>query len=244
MYTLGYRFRPWRDGKAIADGPAILNYIRETATEYDLDKEIRYGHTVNRAAWSSDDSQWTVEVSVGTPHVSKGSTMAEDLPQSREAAKPQSKIFTCKFLYLCTGYYDYDAGYTPEWAGFDKYKGAVIHPQKWPEGLNYAGKRVIVIGSGATAVTLVPAMAETAEHVTMLQRSPTYVVSMPAEDKIAKFLRAFLPAKAAYVLMRWKNVLRQMFFYALSRKRPAMIKRKIAKGVVKAVGNAVRHKPS
>ena len=239
MYTLGYRFRPWRDGKAIADGPAILNYIRETATEYDLDKEIRYGHTVNRAEWSSADSQWTVEVSVSSPHVSMGSTTAEDLPQSREAAKePQRKAleFTCKFLYLCTGYYEYEAGYTPEWPSFDDYKGTVIHPQKWPEGLDYAGKRVIVIGSGATAVTLVPAMAETAEHVTMLQRSPTYVVSMPAEDKIANFLRAILPAKAAYVLMRWKNVLRQMFFYALSRKRPSMMKRMIAKGVEKEVG--------
>ena len=272
MYTLGYRFRPWTDPKAIADGPAILNYIRETSAAYDLDKEIRYNRRVRRAEWSSKDAKWTVEVETGprvnSPHVSKGSvnpkepepngndvaTQAEIRPvgsvpldnettsQSPEAANPETIHFTCNFLYLCTGYYDYTAGYTPAWPGFDNYKGIVVHPQKWPEDLNYAGKNVLVIGSGATAVTLVPAMAETAAHVTMLQRSPTYVVTMPGEDKIANGLRKFLPAKAAYAITRWKNVLRQMFFYELSRKRPEFMKRLIAKGVTKEVGEEIAEK--
>ena len=226
MFTLGYRFRPWQDGKAIADGPAILDYIRETAREYDLEKDIRYGHRVRRAEWSSESSQWTVEVEIGVK-----------LPQRRGDAETENVLFTCNFLYLCTGYYDYDAGYTPDWAGFDQYRGTVVHPQKWPEGLDYAGKNVLVIGSGATAVTLVPAMAETAAHVTMLQRSPTYIVTMPSQDGIANFLRSVLPAKAAYMLSRWKNVFRQMFFYELSRKRPAFMKRLIAKGVRAELGD-------
>jgi monooxygenase len=226
MYTLGYRFKPWRDGKAIADGPAILSYICETAREYDLDKEIRYGHGVRRAEWNSAEARWTVEVEVA----------GDSEPQRRGDAEAAMVQFTCSFLYLCTGYYDYEEGYTPEWPGFENYEGTVVHPQKWPEGLNYSGKRVLVIGSGATAVTLVPAMAATAAHVTMLQRSPTYIVSMPAEDKIANSLRALLPAKAAYALTRWKNVLRQMFFYTLSRKRPGVMKNLIAKGVKNEIG--------
>ncbi len=240
MYTLGYRFRPWEDGKAIADGPDILNYIRETSGQFDLDKEIRYGHSVKRAIWSSEDSHWTVAVEtrpVGNVPGGNG-----DFPQSREDAKTEVVSFSCNFLYLCTGYYDYDAGYTPEWLGFDQYKGTVIHPQKWPDDLDYAGKKVLVIGSGATAVTLVPAMAETAEHVTMLQRSPTYVVSMPSQDRMANFLRAILPSKAAYALTRWKNVLRQMFFYVLSRKRPSVMKRLIAKGIRDELGQEIAEK--
>ncbi|HBE81251.1 MAG TPA: NAD(P)/FAD-dependent oxidoreductase [Pyrinomonadaceae bacterium] len=240
MYTLGYRFRPWKEQKAIADGPSILKYIRETAREYDLEKAIRYGHHVRRAEWDSDTAKWTVEVSVSSPHVSKGSRKNENLPQSREDVeeKPsQVATFTCNFLYLCTGYYKYEEGYTPEWPGFDEYKGTLVHPQFWPDNLDYAGKRVLVIGSGATAVTLVPAMAETAAHVTMLQRSPTYIVSMPAEDKIANGLRAVLPAKAAYAATRWKNVLRQMLFYQISKKRPSFMKRLIAKGVEKELGH-------
>ena len=260
MYTLGYRFRPWRDAKAIADGPAILNYIRETADEYDLNDKIRYGHRVHRAEWSLDEARWTVEVEVRGPHLSKGST-EEDLPQSRKDAKeereedlPQSRkdakeppsettTFTCSFLYLCTGYYTYESGYTPDWPGFDSYKGTIVHPQKWPETLDYADKKVLVIGSGATAVTLVPALADRAVHVTMLQRSPTYIVSMPSTDKIADALRALLPAKAAYALTRWKNVIRQMFFYVLARKWPSVMKKMIAKGVRAELGEelAERH---
>ena len=211
MYTLGYRFRPWRDPKAIADGPAILNYIRETAADFGVDKLIRYHHRVRRASWSSDEARWTVEAEAGP--------------------EKMAVRFTCSFLYICTGYYDYENGYTPEWPGVGRFRGRIVHPQKWPEDLDYAGKRVVVIGSGATAVTLVPAMAERAGHVTMLQRSPTYVVSRPAEDKIANWLRRRLPARAAYALTRWKNVLFGMFFYRLSRKRPEVMKRLIAKGV-------------
>jgi len=239
MFTLGYRFRPWRDPKAIADGPAILDYIRETAREYDLEKDIRYGHRVRRAEWDSETAAWTVEACASRPHLSEGSSQEESLPQGRkDPEEPQSetRTFTCKFLYLCTGYYDYDAGYTPDWAGFDEYRGTVVHPQQWPEGLDYTGKNVLVIGSGATAVTLVPAMAETAGHVTMLQRSPTYIITMPSQDAIANFFRKLLPEKAAYMLSRWKNIFRQMFFYELSRKRPEFMKWLIAKGVRAELG--------
>ncbi len=216
MYTLGYRFRPWRDAKAIADAPAILNYIRETAAEFGVDKEIRYGHRVRHASWSTADALWTVEAETG----------------------PEKSVvrFTCRFLYLCTGYYDYEAGYTPEWDGVERFGGQIVHPQKWPEDLDYVGKRVVVIGSGATAVTLVPAMAERAAHVTMLQRSPTYVVSRPAEDKLANRLRSILPARAAYVITRWKNVLLQMFFYNLARSRPDLFKWMLARGVRHRLG--------
>jgi cation diffusion facilitator CzcD-associated flavoprotein CzcO len=223
MYTLGYRFRPWRGARAIADGPAILNYIRETASEFGVDKMIRYGHRVRRASWSSADALWTVEAETG--------------PEKRVVR------LTCNFLYLCTGYYDYENGYTPEWPGVEQFRGLIVHPQKWPEDLDYAGKRVVVIGSGATAVTLVPAMAERAGHVTMLQRSPTYVVSRPAQDKVADWLRRNLPARAAYALTRWKNVLLGMFFYNLARKRPEVMKWLISKGVRRQLGEeyALKH---
>jgi cation diffusion facilitator CzcD-associated flavoprotein CzcO len=223
MYTLGYRFRPWSDPKAIADGPAILKYIRETAREFGLDEQTRYNQRVRHAAWSSDAARWTVEVETG--------------------ADKSIVQYTCGFLYLCTGYYDYESGYTPEWAGMERFGGRIVHPQKWTEDIDYTGKRIVVIGSGATAVTLVPALAERAAHVTMLQRSPTYIVSRPAQDKIANWLRAFLPAQAAYTITRWKNVLFGMFFYNLARKRPAVMKRLIAKGVKKELGeeSAARH---
>ena len=237
MYTLGYRFRPWTDPKAIADGPAILKYVRETSAHYDLDKEIRYNHRVRRVEWSSDDSMWTIEAETREVAIVPGNN--GERPHGGEDAKPERIPFTSNFLYLCTGYYDYESGYTPEWPGFENFRGTVVHPQKWPEELDYTGKRVLVIGSGATAVTLVPAMADKATHVTMLQRSPTYVVSMPGEDRIANALRRVLPAKAAYAATRWKNVLRQMFFYQLSKKRPEFMKRLIAKGVAKEVGNEI-----
>jgi cation diffusion facilitator CzcD-associated flavoprotein CzcO len=214
MYTLGYRFRPWRDNKAMADGPAILSYIRETATEYDINKSIRYNHRVRRASWSSHDARWTVEAETGKTVVQ----------------------LTCNFLYLCTGYYDYENGYTPEWPGVARFRGTVVHPQKWPEDLDYAGKRVVVIGSGATAVTLVPAMAERAAHVTMLQRSPSYIVSRPAKDVLANVLRRYLPDHTAYALTRWKNVLAGTFFYNLARKRPKVFKWMVARGVRRQLG--------
>jgi monooxygenase len=216
MYTLGYRFRPWREAKAMADGPAILKYIRETAAEYGVDGTIRYDHRVRRASWSSDHTRWTVEVETG----------------------PEKTIvwLTCNFLYLCTGYYDYESGYTPEWPGVAQFRGTLVHPQKWPEDLDYKGKRIVVIGSGATAITLVPAMAERAAHVTMLQRSPSYVVSRPAKDKVANWLRRCLPDSTAYALARWKNVLAATFFYNLARKRPEVFKWMVARGVRNQLG--------
>ena len=202
MYTLGYSFRPWTEAKAIADGPSILKYVNDTARDHGIDKHIRYRHHVKRATWSTPDARWTVEA---------------DGPDGPVA-------FTCNFLFMCSGYYNYAQGHTPEFADADTFAGRIVHPQFWPEDLDYTGKQVVVIGSGATAVTLVPAMAERAAHVTMLQRSPSYVVSRPAEDGFANWLRRKLPAMLAYDITRWRNVLFQMFFYNLARKRPEKTK--------------------
>jgi len=211
MYTLGYRFRPWTQGKAIADGPSILRYVRDTAAEAGIDKHIHFGHRVLGASWSSADARWTVEALHGADTVT----------------------MTCGFLLVCSGYYRYDEGYLPSFAGISEFRGQVVHPQRWPADLDYAGQRVVVIGSGATAVTLVPAMAETAGHVTMLQRSPTYVVSMPAEDAIATKLRDLLGTRRGYAVTRWKNVLAMTAFYQLSQRRPAMIREWIRKMTIK-----------
>jgi monooxygenase len=198
MHTLGYRFRPWTQAKAIADGPSILRYIRDTAAEAGIDSRIRFGHRVSRASWSSEAAEWTVHTDNAT--------------------------FTCAFLYMCTGYYRYDAGYLPEFPGLENYRGQVVHPQHWPEDIDYAGKRVVVIGSGATAVTLVPALAEKAGHVTMLQRSPGYILTMPAKDTIAARLVRLLGTRRGYAVTRWKNVLLAMLIYRLSRRRPDMMR--------------------
>lgn len=203
MYTLGYRFRPWRDAKAIADGPSILKYIRETAAEYGIDRNIRYGHRAQFASWSTADARWTVDVALD------GGATAR---------------FTCNFLYLCSGYYDYAEGYMPGWPGMERFAGTIVHPQKWPERFDYRDKRVVVIGSGATAVTLVPAMAGTARHVIMLQRSPTYILALPSEDFIANWLRGKVPARLAYTLVRWKNVFLSMWLYVQSRRKPEKMK--------------------
>jgi monooxygenase len=216
MYTLGYNFRPWRDPKAIADGPAILSYIRDTAREYDVDKAIRYNHRVRSARWSSGDARWTVEAE------SDGTIVR----------------LSCNFLYLCTGYYDYERGYTPEWQGVERFRGTIVHPQKWPEDLDYTGKRIVVIGSGATAITLVPAIAERAAHVTMLQRSPSYIVTRPGQDVIANLLRRCLPDRAVYSVTRWKNVVTGTFFYNLARNRPKVFKWMVARGVRRQLGKA------
>jgi cation diffusion facilitator CzcD-associated flavoprotein CzcO len=204
MYTLGYNFRPWRDAKAIADGRSILKYVRDTARENGIDKKVRFHHRVTRAEWSSRDARWIVEV------------------QRSGAEAPMH--FSCNFLFMCSGYYDYANGYTPEFAEADTFGGQLIHPQHWPEDLDYQGKRVVVIGSGATAVTLAPAMAEKAAHVIMLQRSPTYMVSRPSEDAIANRLRRQLPAMLAYQVTRWKNVLLGMWFFRLARRKPEKVK--------------------
>jgi monooxygenase len=207
MYTLGYTFRPWSDPKAIADGPSILQYIKETAAYYGIDQKIRFNHRVCGAEWSSKDGLWRVKAEQG------------------EEKTPVE--LTCNFLYMCSGYYDYENGYTPQWEGVERFKGTIIHPQKWRDDVDYEGKQVIVIGSGATAVTLVPAMAEKAAHVTMLQRSPTYIVSSPSQDPIANFARRWLPQRAAYTVNRWKAILLGMYFYYMSRKRPAETKKVI-----------------
>jgi monooxygenase len=202
MFTLGYSFKPWTDPKAIADGPSILRYIEDTAREYGIDDRIRYGQRMVSAAFSSADARWTVQVDKGGERVE----------------------YTCDFLYMCSGYYRYESGYTPDFAGMSDFRGRLVHPQAWPQDLDYAGKRVAVIGSGATAMTIVPEMAKTAQHVTMVQRSPTYVVARPSSDAIADFLRAKLPAKMAYWLVRWKNVLFGMYFYNLCKRSPEKVK--------------------
>lgn len=216
MYTLGYAFRPWTEKKSIAEGGTILKYIADTSRDHGIDKHIRYGHRVTRADWSSTDTRWNVELEKG--------------PQ-RERVQ-----LSCNFLYICTGYYNYQQGYTPAFAGTERFSGRIVHPQQWADDIEYAGKRVVVIGSGATAVTLVPTMAATASHVTMLQRSPTYVVSRPSEDRLADWFRQHLPSGLAYSLTRWKNVLLGMFFYRLSKRRPERIKKLIIDGVKKSVG--------
>ncbi len=211
MHTLGYRLRPWTAARAIADGASILSYINDTATEGDVGKHIRFGHQVVSAAWSSADARWTVEV------IHDG----------------QPARFVARFLYLCTGYYRYDAGHSPDFPGLPEFAGDVIHPQHWPAELDYDGKRVVVIGSGATAVTLVPALAGRAAHVTMLQRSPSYVAPLPSSDKIADRLRRLLgPRRAAHVT-RWKNIAYQTFFYQLSRRRPDKVKALLRTAAVK-----------
>ena len=216
MYTLGYVFKPWREAKAIADGPSILNYIRETANENGVEQHIRYQHRVISASWSSAEARWTVRVERG------------------EAREPVT--ITCGFLLACTGYYNYARGYVPDFAGIGDFKGRIVYPQFWPEDLDYAGKRVVVIGSGATAVTIVPEMARTAAHVTMLQRSPTYIVARPSRDAIADWLRRRLPAGLAYGITRWKNVLLGMYFYRLCKRKPERVKKLIADGVRQMMG--------
>jgi monooxygenase len=211
MYTLGYRFRPWTAAKSIADGPSILSYVRETARDHGVEDAIRFRHRVVRAEFSSADARWTVE--------------------ARREDTGETVRLTAGFVLNCSGYYRYDEGYSPEFPGSERFRGEIVHPQHWPEHLDYAGKRVVVIGSGATAVTLVPAMAETAGHVTMLQRSPSYVVSLPAEDPIAKALKRVLPIKVVYPIVRWKNVLLTMLSFQLSRRRPEVVKRMLRKGL-------------
>jgi len=205
MYTFGYSFRPWQSDASIAEGGAIRAYIRETAQAYGIDRKIRFCHRVKRASWSSANALWTLEVERG------------------EAREPL--WITCNFLFGCTGYYDYAAGYMPEFPGIDLFRGRVVHPQQWPKDLDYAGKRVIVIGSGATAVTIIPAIAKTAAHVTMLQRSPTYIVALPTRNAFAAWLRRHLPIHAAYAIARWYFVLFGIYVFRRARRNPEAVKR-------------------
>ena len=205
MQTLGYRFRPWIEGKAVADGPSILRYIKETAREGGIDRQIHYNHRAMRAEWSTDDARWTVTASNGDDD--------------------ETATFTCSFLHVCSGYYKYDEGYTPDFEGTSRFEGPIIHPHHWPEDLDYYGKKVVIIGSGATAVTLVPAMAGTAAHVTMLQRSPSYVITIPERDPIANGLRRLAGDRFSYLITRWKNIFMAITIYQMSRRRPRFMRR-------------------
>jgi len=216
MHTLGYRFKPWRDAKSIADGPAILEYVKETAREHGIDARIRYRHRVRKLAWSSERSAWTIE--------------------AERAGSSETASFSCNFLLMCAGYYSYRQGFTPDFAGRERFQGPVIHPQQWNEQLDFTGKRVVVIGSGATAMTLVPALAKTAQHVVLLQRSPTYVVSRPDRDAIANFLRKVLPERWAYAITRWKNVDFQQRVYRRTRTDPEFVKKRLLDMVRKELG--------
>ena len=221
MYTMGYSFRPWTNPKAIADGDSILNYVRDTAREAGIDRHIRFNTWVTRAEWSSADATWSVEARRKSPSNGLGE---------------ETVRYSCNFLFMCSGYYRYSAGYLPQFKGTECFKGAVVHPQKWPADLDFAGKRIVVIGSGATAVTLVPELAKTAAHVTMLQRSPTYIVSRPGEDALANWLKRHLPVKLAYLITRWRLVLLGMWFYRLCKTKPEKVKALIAKGVRAELG--------
>ena len=215
MFTLGYSFEPWVGDRAIADGSSILEYIRNTARTHGIEDRIRFGRRAVAASWSTSDARWTVEVE------------RTDTGEREEV--------TCSFLWGNTGYYRYDQGYRPDFPGEERYRGTVVHPQHWPEDLEWHDKRIVVIGSGATAVTLVPALAHEAAHVTMLQRSPTYIVARPGADHLADSLRRHLPARAAHAVIRWKNVLLTQFSYGLSRRAPDLVKKGIRKGVTAAL---------
>ena len=205
MYTYGFPFRPWTGEKSIADGGSILQYVRQTAREFGIDRRVRLQHRMRRATWSSKDARWTVEV--------------------ERAGEPIR--LSCNFLLMCSGYYNYQTGHAPEFTGSDRFQGRIVHPQDWPGELDYSGQRVVVIGSGATAVTMIPAMAEAAAHVTMLQRSPTYIVPWPDEDSIAKLLHKLLPVQAAGAAARWKNALLGSYLYWSARSRPEKSKERI-----------------
>jgi cation diffusion facilitator CzcD-associated flavoprotein CzcO len=211
MFTLGYPFNPWPEHQAIADGSMIRGYVRDTARKYGVDGAIRYRHRVLGASWSTQEARWTVDV--------------------ERSDSGETFQITCGFLFGCTGYYRYDEGFLPRFEGMERFRGQLIHPQQWPEDLDYAGKRVIVIGSGATAVTLVPAMAQQAGHVTMLQRSPSYVVALPGHDSLSELAHKLLPARRAYSFTRWKNVLMGSLFYELSRRRPQLVKKIVRRGL-------------
>ncbi len=216
MYTLGFAFKPWRSRKAIADADDIMSYLHETKKELGLEEKIMLNHKMISAAWSSESNAWTLGVEVD--------------------GQKEPVVYTCNFLSMCSGYYDYDQAYLPDFTGRDKFQGTFIHPQFWPEELDYTDKEVVVIGSGATAVTLVPKLAEKAAKVTMLQRSPTYIASAPAVDKLALWTKRILPDKTAYSVSRWRKILMQRFSYGMSRKYPNFMKKLILAGVKKELG--------
>lgn len=214
MHTLGFSFKPWRAEKSIADAPSIMSYLRETIAEYDIERHIRFGHRVRRAEWDSGTARWTLTIDNDDAEVT----------------------MTANFVFMCAGYYSYRGGHDPDFPGRDRFTGDIVHPQKWPDDLDYGDKRVVVIGSGATAVTLVPAMAETASHVTMLQRSPTWVVARPDTDRFANTLRRVLPDRVAYAITRKKNTLQQQLVYRKTRTDPDKVKSLLLQGVRAGLG--------
>ena len=216
MHTLGFSFKPWTEAKSIADGPSILTYLKDTVAQFGIDKNIRYGQLVTKAEWSSENATWTVT--------------------STDKHTGASKAIECSFLFMCSGYYSYKKGHTPEFTGRERFSGTIVHPQEWPVDLDYAGKRVVVIGSGATAVTIVPSMADKAAHVTMLQRSPTYMVSRPDHDALANRMRKVLPEKIAYNITRFKNTWRQQLVYNKTRTDPDKVKNLLLGGIKMELG--------
>ena len=217
MYTLGFSFFPWKEKEAIADGPSILKYLDETSKKFNIDKKIKFNHYVRDASWCSEKSMWTLKV--------------------EDKNLKDTVTISCNFIFMCSGYYSYEKGYTPDFDGINEFTGKIMHPQKWDTSIDYSDKEVIVIGSGATAVTLVPEMAKDAKHVTMLQRSPTYVVSAPQQDPLAIFLQKYLPSKLSYLIVRWKNILRQQWYFRLCKKNPKRVKDFIISQVRKSLGH-------
>ena len=205
MFTLGFSFKPWKERKAIADGPSIMNYLKETVSEHELEENINYNQSLIKAEWSTEKAIWKI-------------TLLNSIANKEE-------IISCKFLFMCSGYYSYDKGYTPEFKGIENFNGSIVHPQKWSEEVDYNNKKVVIIGSGATAVTLVPEIAKKASKVTMLQRSPTYIVAYPDEDMFSNILKAILPSKLSYALTRFRNVLVQQWIYTQCRKFPKYMKK-------------------
>ena len=204
MTTMGFRFKPWKGEKLVAEGGAILDYLHEIADENNIKDKIQYHSHVNSVSWSSEEARWTIEY--------------------KNKIKDLNEVITCDFLYFCVGYYDYDEAYEPEFKGRDNFKGQIIHPQNWPNDLDYSGKRVVVIGSGATAVTLIPSMAEKTKHITMLQRSPTYYMIRPNKNPLGNFIRKITNNTVAYYVMRWQNINMQSFFFKRARKYPQRVK--------------------
>jgi cation diffusion facilitator CzcD-associated flavoprotein CzcO len=219
MFTFGYRFRPWQEPKTLSDGESIREYMVDTAREYDVEDRIHFGLTTRRAAWSSDEACWTLTV--------------------ENEAGGATQTWRARYLVLCTGYYRYDAGHTPDFPGIERFQGRFLHPQQWPEDLDYRNKKVVVIGSGATAITLVPAMAEEVAHITMLQRSPSYVLSLPAVDRISQTLKRWLPDNWVFGMARKRNIHVQRLIYAASQKYPKLVRRLLLASVRRQVGKDV-----
>ncbi|TPG32855.1 flavin-containing monooxygenase [Mycolicibacterium hodleri] len=219
MYTFGFKFRPWMDATVLADGPSIRQYIADTAAEFGIDDKIHYGLKVLSAEWSSLEGHWTVT--------------------ALHEPSAETRTYTCGFLVSCTGYYDYDAGFLPKFPGVERFTGRCVHPQQWPEDLDYAGKRTVIIGSGATAITLVPTMAAAAEHVTMLQRSPSYILSLPALDKVSEVLSRVLPDKWVFNLARQRQIVFQRYLYLACKRWPRQLRRFLLWQVRRQVGPSV-----